>query len=988
MLELHRASFVHWQPSQVAAIASAPGGQVVAIARENGDIEVYDAITWRLVTRAPGRDGDSVSRLAWLKPFEVKGEDVEDDEDDEDEDEDEEGNKLSRSSDNNLSSSVARLISVALDGTITEWDLNQLKPRSQCESHGGSIWDCASEPIEAVAIGQPQRLAIACDDGCVRLVISVSKTAVGGGVRHKDQFPKVSGKILSVCWNKRGTRIAAGTSEGRIHIFDVETKQEIERILIGQQPKKSSTSSNNNYNKNNKNNNRKKRNREGSAAITNSNDPTCVWKMLFLPDDTLVTADSDGKVTFWDARFFTVLQEFPSHDADVVALAVSPNGKIVFASGVDHKIVAFENLDDINRNEKGFNEWVQTSMKRPHTHDVKCLEMVRNSKVPGGVLLSAGVDAQLLAHRADAFAKKHPVRVVSVPRKTPIAVTSTFMHTFDDRSMMTMQLPTPNGGEMVSGEPSSTTARFTSPDPPLAMCEHGRYVDVWKLGEALGIQQQTSTNDANNNHTKKKNTVGNGKRKELLRSAPECVLRLFVSGRQSILCSAISPDGCWVVLSDAISPPRIFAIREPNTKEKQDMDSDDEDEEAFFDGATDVKRKSGWRAKKVDLPEEISRPAAHLLFTADAKRLIIVSINGPIKIIDLENWEVVGTLRSHISTKTATQRAFAKEKNRGNRNLSIIPEDEKKDGGVITSDTVGCPVVTNICCSGDSQWLAVASCRAPNVGDASADNSFGNTNVGGVFIYSMDAMKLHSRLPPPLNMDTWPAVHAMAFNETRALAIAFGTSNSLWAIDVENGEPLPWSLNLAKRNAHAPDALYNTPGQICGLSFAIGNGDDINTNKNNSNEDAKNNTKTIQGASASKKRKSKASVKNKSESAEANPAGEMVLFAHTPNAIARVNLRAKITDECVISKLGKINNITGSAKKKRRQRERQLKEKSASQNVDGVELPGGIRSVILNDPCLFFGNVGKSKALLVERPWVDVLSNLQTKPLYRHRYGT
>jgi len=237
-------------------------------------------------------------------------------------------------------------------------------------------------------------------------------------------------------------------------------------------------------------------------------------------------------------------------------------------------------------------------------------------------------------------------------------------------------------------------------------------------------------------------------------------------------------------------------------------------------------------------------------------------------------------------------------------------------------------------------------------------------------------------------MDTWPAVHAMAFNETRALAIAFGTSNSLWAIDVENGEPLPWSLNLAKRNAHAPDALYNTPGQICGLSFAIGNGDDINTNNNNSNEDAKNNTKTIQGASASKKRKSKASVKNKSESAEANPAGEMVLFAHTPNAIARVNLRAKITDECVISKLGKINNITGSAKKKRRQRERQLKEKSASQNVDGVELPGGIRSVILNDPCLFFGNVGKSKALLVERPWVDVLSNLQTKPLYRHRYGT
>lgn len=80
--------------------------------------------------------------------------------------------------------------------------------------------------------------------------------------------------------------------------------------------------------------------------------------------------------------------------------------------------------------------------------------------------------------------------------------------------------------------------------------------------------------------------------------------------------------------------------------------------------------------------------------------------------------------------------------------------------------------------------------------------------------------------------------------------------------------------------------------------------------------------------------------------------------------------------------------MTGTAKKKRRQREKQLKEKQASQRVDGaIELPGGVRAVILNDPCLFFGNVGKDKALLVERPWVDVLRKMQ-KPLYRHRFGT
>jgi U3 small nucleolar RNA-associated protein 4 len=208
----------------------------------------------------------------------------------------------------------------------------------------------------------------------------------------------------------------------------------------------------------------------------------------------------------------------------------------------------------------------------------------------------------------------------------------------------------------------------------------------------------------------------------------------------------------------------------------------------------------------------------------------------------------------------------------------------------------------------------------------------------------------------------------MAFNETSVLAIACGTSNSLWTIDVETGEPLPWSLNLAKRNAHAPDALYNTPGQICGLSFAIGGGGD------------KEQTSSKRGGKSSSAKKSSA---NKDASLP-----ELVLFAHTPNAIARIDLRAKITDDCVLSKLGKSKVLTGSAKKKRRQREKQLKEKQASQHVNGAsELPGGVKSVILNDPCLFFGTVGKNKALLVERPWVDVLRKMQ-KPLYRHRFGT
>ena len=62
MLELHRSRFVEWQPSAVVALAVAPGGATVALARETGDIEVYDTTDWRCSARIPGHTGAAVSR--------------------------------------------------------------------------------------------------------------------------------------------------------------------------------------------------------------------------------------------------------------------------------------------------------------------------------------------------------------------------------------------------------------------------------------------------------------------------------------------------------------------------------------------------------------------------------------------------------------------------------------------------------------------------------------------------------------------------------------------------------------------------------------------------------------------------------------------------------------------------------------------------------------------------------------------------------------
>ena len=62
MLELHRSRVVEWQPSAVVALAVAPGGATVALARETGEIEGYDTTDWRCSARIPGHTGAAVSR--------------------------------------------------------------------------------------------------------------------------------------------------------------------------------------------------------------------------------------------------------------------------------------------------------------------------------------------------------------------------------------------------------------------------------------------------------------------------------------------------------------------------------------------------------------------------------------------------------------------------------------------------------------------------------------------------------------------------------------------------------------------------------------------------------------------------------------------------------------------------------------------------------------------------------------------------------------
>jgi U3 small nucleolar RNA-associated protein 4 len=522
MLELHRSRFVEWQPAAVVALAVAPGGFTVALARENGDLEIYDTADWRCTARVPGHDGAAISSLAWCAPFDGG---LEDDGGDEDA---------------VAGAPPCRLLSAGLDGQITEWDLNTLRARGATDSHGGSVWALAAEPF--VRRDRPQRVAAACDDGCVRVLTLAGGDGVGAGLSHRRSFNRVDGRILSLAWTRDARAIAAGSSRGAIHVFDCEAYAELARITVG----------------------------AGDRPNASDAEERCVWALQYLPCGTLVSGSSDGDVTFWDGEHATKISAHRQHKADVLALAASPDGASVFASGVDSQIAVFEkaSIDGAS----GAYKWTFTGTKRPHTHDVRALAMaaappseqsdksgkssVGNAGHRGGaVLLSGGNDAQLLAYPAEKFRKRHPVRVVSVPQRTPIAMTGGGLWT-DGHDVQNGDGKRRNGKKRAAGEKDAEAeqlvlARRGTPSPPLLLCDHARWLDVWRLGQGAAADFSADA------LAKAKRHDGTMK----LSAAPRHLLRANLGGKRRTLCSAISPDGAFFFRARRVSRLSVSSSR-------------------------------------------------------------------------------------------------------------------------------------------------------------------------------------------------------------------------------------------------------------------------------------------------------------------------------------------------------------------------------------------------------------------------------------------
>lgn len=331
--KVHRVRFFDYMPAAIRAMAFNSRTERLAVARADGALEIFNFTDNYFQEKViPGQDGRAVEALCWVGQ---------------------------------------RLFSAGLNGEITEYDLENLRPRYTVEAYGGPIWTISSN-------SQGTLLAVGCEDGTVKMFEVVEER-----IQFQRNLDRQKSRILSLSWHPSGTMIAAGMMD-MIRIFDAETGHATHRLLV----------------------------ERGVGASRNKE--VVVWSISFLSDHTIISGDSAGKVQIWDGLTGTLVRTHLITKWDVLALAVSQDESSLVAGTSEGTVVQFQFISStVDQQDK---EWVRTRTFKNHSHDVRALAHTETAVVSGGM------DTQLvvrpLLDKVEKNTQESALRKIAFPHRS------------------------------------------------------------------------------------------------------------------------------------------------------------------------------------------------------------------------------------------------------------------------------------------------------------------------------------------------------------------------------------------------------------------------------------------------------------------------------------------------------------------------------------------------------------------------------------------
>lgn len=233
----------------------------------------------------------------------------------------------------------------------------------------------------------------------------------------------------------------------------------------------------------------------------------------------------------------TQVHGFTAHGADVLCLAIGPDGSTVFTSGVDQKIVQFTYVPSSPEASSSTlgpspGKWIQSASRRVHSHDVRSLAMwppyvpipALHARKPSSaspyvapILVSGGLDMSIVlipALPARLTTSNVAARIIN-PLATSVATT------FEDSFYRRI--------------PYRTTM-CVAPTARLVSCMHETGLKIWRV---LDIPTTAIIIDGMDDATDPDSRVG-----------WESVLEIELNVHTNLISSSLSDDGRWLVASD------------------------------------------------------------------------------------------------------------------------------------------------------------------------------------------------------------------------------------------------------------------------------------------------------------------------------------------------------------------------------------------------------------------------------------------------------